>query len=380
MTRVIVLGCGRIGRTIARDLASDFEVTAVDHEAAALDSAFADTAVRTLQSDLSNPDSIRAIVEGSDIVVGALPGAMGYRSLEAVLRAGKPVADISFFPEDPFELDGLARDAGVAAVVDMGLAPGMSNAILGRHFAEWARVDSFECLVGGLPAERVWPFEYKAPFSPADVIEEYLRPARFVEGGAPVVRPALSDPERVYFEGVGTLEAFNTDGLRTLTRTYGVPNMREKTLRYPGHCELMRVFRESGFFGTEPLILGASRVRPIDLTSRLLFDRWALKEGEEEFTVMRVTVSGRTAADVEETRVWNLLDRYDRPSGTTSMARTTGYACAAAVHLLARGRVRGPGIVPPERLGEDRDCFRLLLDYQRARGVRYESTAAVPPR
>lgn len=371
MPRVIVLGCGRIGRAIARDLATTFDVTAVDGNPDALE---AGGAVQTLRADLSDPDAIRALVKNHDIVVGALPGAMGYRSLEAVLRAGKPAVDISFFPEDPFQLDLLAREMGVAAVVDMGLAPGMSNAILGHHMAESAEVKIFECLVGGLPVERVWPFEYKAPFSPADVIEEYLRPARYVEGGLPVVRPALSDPQLVYFEGVGTLEAFNTDGLRTLTRSYRVPSMREKTLRYPGHANLMRVFRECGFFGREPLTIGKSRIRPLDLTSRLLFGRWALGEGEEEFTVMRVTVIGPAPDGGEHTHVWNLLDRYDRRTGTSSMARTTGYACAAAVQLLAEGRLRGPGILPPEVLGEDPDCFRFLLAYQKTRGVRYHET------
>jgi len=101
--------------------------------------------------------------------------------------------------------------------------------------------------VGGLPIVRQWPYEYKAVFSPLDVIEEYTRTARFVENGRVVTRPALTDLERVDFEGVGTLEAFNTDGLRTLIQTIPAPNMKEKTLRYPGTRN--RIFQPGAYQG-----------------------------------------------------------------------------------------------------------------------------------
>ena len=126
--------------------------------------------------------------------------------------------------------------------------------------------------MGGLPVERNWPWEYKAGFAPADVIEEYVRPARQVENGEVVVHEALSEPELVHFEGLGSLEAFHTDGLRSLTETLGdIPNIREKTLRYPGHIERMRALREAGFFSTEEIEVKGVRIRPLDVTSALLF-------------------------------------------------------------------------------------------------------------
>ena len=144
------------------------------------------------------------------------------------------------------------RQRGVTAVVDCGVAPGLSNMMLGYHASQGA-VSSYRCLVGGLPVKRTWPWQYKAPFSPVDVLEEYTRPARLVEGGCIVTRPALSEPELVDLDPVGTLEAFNTDGLRSLLVTMRqVPDMVEKTLRYPGHIDYIRVLRESGFLGTEP--------------------------------------------------------------------------------------------------------------------------------
>ena len=113
----------------------------------------------------------------------AVPGFMGYKTLEAVITAGKHVVDISFFPEDALELDALAKEKGVTVITDCGVAPGMSNFILGRYNAEM-NVTAFECYVGGLPKERKPPFEYKAPFSPVDVIQEYIRPGKIGREGS----------------------------------------------------------------------------------------------------------------------------------------------------------------------------------------------------
>ena len=248
MKKVVVLGAGLVGKEVARDLSMDFEVTSVDSQQDNLTWAFEGTPVLTWVADLSDPATIQEVVEPADIVVGALPGSLGRFVLENVIEAGKDVVDIAFFPEDPFELDQLARDKGVTAIVDFGVAPGMSNLFMGYHNAQMRHVEKFDCMVGGLPVIRDWPFEYKAGFSPADVVEEYTRPARYVDHGRMVTRPALSDPELVRFDGVGALEALNTDGLRTLATTMNAPYMKEKTLRYPGHGRFMEALRMVGFF------------------------------------------------------------------------------------------------------------------------------------
>jgi saccharopine dehydrogenase-like NADP-dependent oxidoreductase len=375
--KVVVLGGGRVGAAIARDLArgGEFEVTVVDASEAALAS-LAAGGLAVLRADLTAAGEVRRVVAGQDLVVGAVPGHMGFATLREVLSCGRPVVDISFFPEDPFELDALARERGVPALVDFGIAPGCSNLVLGRMVSELAPVERFLCLVGGLPAVRRWPWEYKAGFSPADVLEEYTRPARFVEGGRLVTAPALSDPELVDFPGVGTLEAFNTDGLRTLISTVEVPYMVEKTLRYPGHIEKIRVLRESGFLSPEPIAVAGQRVRPLDLASRLLFPLWKLEEGEEDLTVMRVVVTGTDGAR-KVRRTFELLDRLDRASGTSSMARTTGYTCTAGVRLLARGSYAGPGIAPPEFVGREASCYAFVMRELAGRGVVFRESTEV---
>jgi lysine 6-dehydrogenase len=246
--------------------------------------------------------------------------------------------------------------------------------VLGYHAPRMA-VESFRCLVGGLPAVRTWPWQYKAPFSPIDVLEEYTRPARLVEHGEIITRPALSEPEMVEIAQIGTLEAFNTDGLRSLLTTMrDIPNMVEKTLRYPGHIDLVRALRESGFLGREPITAGGIQVRPVDVTAALLFQQWRLGRGESEFTAMEISVRGQEGGQ-PRTYVYRLLDRTDERTGASSMARTTGYTCTAAARLVLEGQFTRRGICPPEYVGADGRCFEHVLAVLAARGVRVERSA-----
>lgn len=372
---VIVLGAGRVGRAIALDLAADpaFDVTVVDRSADAL-ARMEGHSLRALQADLSDAAQLREALQGQDLAVGAVPGFMGFETLQRVLEASLDVVDISFFAEDAYRLDALARERGRTALVDCGVAPGCSNLILGRLETRLERVARFECLVGGLPVERRWPWEYKAPFSPVDVLEEYTRPARFRRRGREVTLPALSEVELVDFPGFGTLEAFNTDGLRTVLRNSDAETLVEKTLRYPGHADRMRALRDAGFFDPHPVEVDGEVVRPLSVSARLLFDAWRYEPGEEDVTLMRITVEGTDEEGRPVRHVFQLMDRYDRSTATSSMARTTGYTCTALVRLVANGRFREPGVFPPEMVGRRSDCFDFVLSELGKRGVRFEHT------
>jgi saccharopine dehydrogenase-like NADP-dependent oxidoreductase len=373
---VVVLGAGLVGGPMALDLALDENilVTVVDKEPSALEQiASSDPRIAIVNADLSSPQEVAALVSESDLVLSAVPGYLGFETLKAVIATGKHVVDIAFFPENPFDLDGLAKHHGVVAIVDCGVAPGMSNVLIGHATRLLERVDTVLIYVGGLPEIREWPYEYKAGFSPIDVIEEYTRPARYVENGQLVVRPALSDPELVHFPKVGTLEAANTDGLRTLVQTIDAPNLKEKTLRYPGHIEKMLVLSETGFLDKDPIEVEGSSVRPIDVTTKLLFPKWKLEPGDVDITVLRVIVEGE-ATGRRKRYTYELFDRYDEPSGVHSMARTTGYTATMAVRLLAQGLYTTPGITPPEYLGRNDACVSFLLDGLRERGVEYTET------
>lgn len=373
LKKIVVLGAGLVGGAIAADLSTQYDVTAADANAGALDRIKAKYGLNTIQADLSDASTLQKVVKDFDLVIGALPGFLGFEALKNVLLAGKNAVDISFFPEDPFLLDELAKQQGVTAVVDCGVAPGMGNIILGHHHQQM-KVDRFRCLVGGLPQVREWPWEYKAVFSPIDVIEEYIRPARYVEGGRMVVREALSDPELLHFENIGTLEAFNSDGLRSLIHTMpDIPDMIEKTLRYPGCIEYLRVLREAGFFSYDTVEVNGQKIRPVDLTARLLFPKWKLKPGEGDFTVMRIIVAG-IENGAPKTYTYDLLDRYDPVNDVISMARTTGYTCTAVANLVLSGQFDRKGICPPEYVGETAGNFQFVLDYLKARNVLYNRT------
>ena len=370
MKKVIVLGAGLVGKVMAADLANAFDVTAVDISEEALKEV-STLGIKTQKLDFSNVQQLADTIKPFDLVVGAVPGFLGFQTVKTVIEAGKSMVDISFFPEDPFLLDELAKKHGVTVVTDCGVAPGMGNIILGYHNKCMA-IHTYECLVGGLPLVREWPYEYKAVFSPIDVIEEYIRPARYVQNGALVVKEALSDPELVHFDGVGTLESWNSDGLRSLIKTMpNIPNMIEKTLRYPGCIEYLRVLRETGLFSYETIDVKGVKVRPVDVLAKLLFPKWKLKPGEEEFTVMRIVMEGEENGK-EKRYQYNLLDRT--LNGTLSMARTTGYTCTAAVHLVADGLYTRKGISPPEFLGEEEKHFQFVRSYLADRGVQYKVT------
>jgi saccharopine dehydrogenase-like NADP-dependent oxidoreductase len=369
MSRIVVLGGGLVGRVMALDLArdKDLQVTVGDRDERTL-ARLRGEGLATIPLDLTDDAAVRRAIADADVVVGSAPGHMGYRLLRLVIEAGKPYADIAFMPEEFLELDSLARERGVTAVVDCGVAPGLSNLLCGRAEQQLEKVERMLILVGGLPKRRVWPYDYRIVFSAVDVIEEYTRPARWVEHGEVVTKAALTDLELVDLPRVGTVEAFNTDGLRSLARTLHAPFMKEKTLRWPGHVEKMRMLRETGFFSQQPIEVGGVRVRPFDVTTKLLFDAWKLPEGDLDLTVMRVEASG-TVGSARKTYTWDLYDEADPKSGYHSMARTTGFPCAIVARMLARGELKRPGVQPPERLADDDRFFERMMEELRARGV-----------
>jgi saccharopine dehydrogenase-like NADP-dependent oxidoreductase len=371
--RAIVLGAGMVGSAMAEDLAADraYEVTVADVRPDVLARRPTASGLRALTADLGDPDVVRKLVSDFDLVLGALPSSLGLKTLRAVIEARKPYVDISFMAEDGTELSGLARELGVTAVIDCGVAPGVSNMIAGWGASQLDVCERLDICVGGLPVERRWPYEYKAGFSPIDVIEEYTRPARIVEKGRLVVREALSEPELLDFAGIGTLEAFNTDGLRSLVQTLsGVPDMRERTLRYPGHIALMRVLRETGFFSKEPVPVRGLTVRPLDVTAALLFPKWTFGEGEADLTVMRVVVEGLRGK--ERVRISaDLLDRYDPRTGLRSMSRTTAFPAAIMARMVAEGRFSRKGVFPPEIPAREPGLLDRMLAELERRGVHY---------
>jgi lysine 6-dehydrogenase len=373
--KAIVLGAGMVGSVMAADLCKDFEVTIADLREQNLRAAQeraqrAGGSIRVQMADLSDPAMIARLVAPFDIVLGALSSRIGLGALEAVIDAGKNYCDISFMAEDALALSERAQKRGVTAVVDMGVAPGMSNLLAGYEASRMETCTDIEIYVGGLPRERSWPFQYKAGFAPSDVLEEYTRPTRLVEHGEVVVRPALTEPELMDFAGLGTLEAVNTDGLRSLAFTMKSPFMKEKTLRYPGHYELMRVLKAMGLFSKQPIEVNGQKVVPLEVVSALMFPMWTYQPGEEDLTVMRIINRGTRGG--QPVRVhWDILDYYDKTTQATSMSRTTAMPCTIMARMIADGTFRKPGVITPELIGPNTKVVERMLSELKSRGIVY---------
>ena len=378
MKNIIVLGAGMVGSAMAIDLTKKHKVTLTDLSQDALKKARVKCdLLKTQLLDVTNKDLLQGTIKQHDLVVCAVPGFLGFETLKAIIESEMNVIDISFFPENSLELDQLAKEKNVTAIVDCGVAPGMDNIILG-YYNEKMKLTDFECLVGGLPKVKKWPFCYKAPFSPIDVIEEYTRPARYVENSEMITREPLTDCEYIEFDKVGTLESFNSDGLRSIIFTMPhIPNMKEKTLRYPGHVEYIRVLKEAGFFDTSTIEVGGNPISPLDFTSKILFNEWKLGENEEELTVMRVTVKGTNKEGQVEEIIYTLHDEYCPATKTSSMARTTGYTATAAANLFLEGLFSEKGVFPPELVGKHEACFNYFMEYLRERNIHYVKNSRI---
>lgn len=365
MKKIIVLGAGLVGGVMAEDLSKNHEVTSVDISQKNLDKLKSNN-IKKICLDISKSKALKNVIKDFDLVIGAVPGFMGYKMMQDVIEAKKNIVDISFYPEDPFGLDELAKKNNVVAVMDCGVAPGMGNVIFGHHDRSM-KISDYECLVGGLPVKREWPYEYQAVFSPIDVIEEYIRPARYIQNKKLIIKEALSETELIEFEEIGTLESWNSDGLRSLIKTMPhVPNMIEKTLRYPGCVEYLKVLRASGFFSYEEIEVNGTKIKPIDVTSKLLFPKWEMKDGDKDFTIMRIIIKGEENGNQVKYQ-YNLLDRYE--DNTISMARTTGFTCTAVANLVLDKKYKKTGISPPEYLGEH---FEFIRNYLSERNVIYK--------
>lgn len=378
MKKIIILGSGMVGSAMALDMAKKHEVTVADKNPQALKKLNARLSeIKTIPLDVTDKEKLHRTITKYDMVICAVPGFLGFETLKAIIEAEMNVIDISFFPEDALELVELAKKKGITAIVDCGVAPGLDNIILG-YYNEKMKLTDFECYVGGLPKIKKWPFCYKAPFSPIDVIEEYTRPARYVENGNLITREPLTDCEYMEFENVGTLEAFNTDGLRSIIYTMPhIPNKKEKTLRYPGHVEYVKVLQESGFFNEKKIKIDeTTSVSPLDFTSKILFNEWKLGDTEEEITVMRVIVKGKNEAGKTETVTYDLYDTYCPETKVSSMARTTGYTATAAANMFLDGVFTEKGVFPPELVGKHQACFDYFMKYLKQRDIQITKTVS----
>ena len=382
--KVIVLGCGNIGSIIAQDLAenlngAEITVSLRDKERAKAAASRIEGANWTTINAKDYPKLVEVVGE-FDLIIGALPSEYGYQSMRAAAEAGVNMVDISTPSEDPLQLDNMAKEAGITIIPDCGVAPGLTNMLVGYSASRLDVMRKAYIMTGSIPEHPLPPMGWELStfwerwVSKAEaVIEFYLMDVSIVDGGRIVHVPTLSGLEELDFPGVGKLEAFYTGGLRTMIGSYpGVSSMWEKTLRYPGNVEGIKLLRELGFFDEKTVMVGDMQVSPRTVSARIL-ERSLKKPIVEDILAMRVEVIGEKGG--REVRMsYHLLDRFDRVKGVSAMARMTGYPAAVAARKLAQGEIKEKGVVPPERIGEKETLFKSLLSDLRRKGVKVEET------
>ena len=373
--KVLILGCGNIGSVAAEDLAkslSSIQVVVADkNETRAKEVAerIGKGNVSWIQLDATNPSKLANALKDFDLVMGFLPGKLGYCLTKACIDAGKDLVDVSYMSENPLALTDNAIKANVTIAPDCGLAPGISNILVGHAAAELDKVQTAHIMVGGLPEKPVPPLDYVITWSPENLIDEYMRKARIVKEGKIIEVEALSGLEEIEFPEFGKLEAFYTDGLRTLPQTItDAYDMWEKTLRYPGHAEKIKLLKTLGFFEEEQIDVEGVSVSPRKLTVKLLEQK--LRKPEiKDIVALEVEVSG--VKNGRQTRyVYHLLDHYDEKRGITAMARTTAYSASIIAQFILKKALKEKGVVPTEKIGKNNALFQLFLGELKKRGIR----------
>ena len=355
---IAVIGTGMVGRLIAVELSKKYQIYAIDNNTTNLNILKKLNSKITIKKiDVKNEDFLEPL-EDTELIVNCVPGFMGFETSKKILEK-KTCVDISFMPEDCNDLKTVAEKAKTALYPDVGVAPGLSNMIIGNLISK-NKFKEIRIMVGGLPIEKNPPWNYKAPFSPIDVIEEYTRPARIKKNGNIETEEALTGLIKFEFEGVGKLEAFLTDGLRTLLTTdmtKNIPTLLEYTIRYPGHSEMISELIEKGKLNDTLKSHNGEIISQREITTKELFKEWKLTENDKEFTLLIIT-----ANTAEENEISCIV--YDEwRNGWSSMSRTTGLTACAITNLIIDKKLTKTGIITPEELGTNQEYFDYIINY-----------------
>ncbi len=342
--KVLILGSGMQGRVVAQELARfGNDITVIDIDRKKL-SQLKISGIKKLQFDIQDKKKLIELMSNFDLVVGALPARFGFYSMECALYAGVDMVDMSYSEIDPFLLDKDAKKSRLKIVPDAGFAPGLSNILVGETVSEMKGIENLKIMVGGIPKDPIPPFNYSITWSVQDLIEEYERPARIRKNFKTIKVPALSGTEEFFIPGVGRLECFYTDGLRTLLKTIPeIKNMEEKTIRYPGHARIFKTLIDCGFFSDEKIRMDKNEITCRDFTLNFLKDK--LSTGRAyDLTILLIELKGRNSI-----RKYRCIDYYDRENHITSMARMTAYTCVMIARCIKE--YPGFGVIAQEYLG-----------------------------
>jgi lysine 6-dehydrogenase len=372
--KFLVVGAGMMGSAAAYDMARQPDVHAVTladadlkrarEVAARINHIHGDRKVKAIALDASNEKSAAHAMKGHDATLSAVPYFLNLGLAKAAIEARCHFADLggnNTVVRQELALSAKAEKRGVAIAPDCGLSPGMAS-ILGGELVNrlGGRADALRLYVGGLPERPVPPFHYQLVFSVEGLINEYVEPARILRKGKLVTIEPLTEPEEFRMDGFPPLVAFQTSGgTSTLPESFEgrVGECFEKTLRYPGHFDLLCELKALGLFSGEKMKIGNAQIAPRDLMSKVFEGKFASKgpdvcimrlEAHESVRTpgVRGLLGGRLKGRVA---TFTLVDHYDPKTDMSAMMRTTAFPASIVTQMLASGAISKRGAVLQER-------------------------------
>ena len=357
--KLLVIGAGMMGSAAAYDMARQAQVESVtlaDSDTKRLNDAVARVnklaggkKVKAESVDASNPKKAAKLMKGHDGVLSAVPYFYNLGLAKAAIDSRCHFADLggnNVVVRKTLELSKQAAKKDVGLAPDCGLSPGMAS-ILGGELVRrvGGKADALKIYVGGLPLKPKAPFNYQLVFSVEGLINEYCEPARILRKGKLITIDPLSEIEDFNIEGWPELEAFHTSGgTSTMPETFGknVGECFEKTIRYKGHCAMIRSLYDFGFFSSEKRKIGKAEITPRQMTTSLFLEKFA--DDAPEATILRVEAhaKGQIAS-------FTLVDKTDPKTKLTSMMRTTAWPASIVLQMMASGEISKRGDVLQER-------------------------------
>jgi len=356
---MLVLGAGLQGSACAYDLLQNPDVKQVriadlhvEHLPEFLKPYSGERLIPT-PLDVRDHEAVRALFREADAVMSAIPYYFNGDLAKIAAEVGTNFCDLGGNTEivlQQKQLDAQAKAKNVTIIPDCGLAPGMVNILAEYGIKNLDSVDSVKIFVGGLPQNPEPPLNYQIVYSLEGVLDYYTTLSWVLRDSKKQQVVALSEREPVIFDApVGKLEAFHTaGGLSDMASRYEgkIPTMEYKTLRYPGHAEIMEAIRELGFLGLDPVDVKGTKIVPRDLAVAVMGKKLTKPKGLD-LVALRVVVTG-TKNGAPKTLGWELVDHYDEAHGISAMMRTTGYSLSITGQLQARGDIKPAGVFTPD--------------------------------
>ena len=360
--RYAVLGAGRQGTACAYDMIkcgdadsvvmADLSIEVAQAAAARVNELLDTDKAVAVELDVTDLDAVRAVLEGVDAFLSAVPYYFNVGITRAAVQAGASMCDLggnTDLVREQLGFDARAKAAGISIVPDCGQVPGMGTSLMVYAMSLLDEPEEVFMWDGGLPQEPRPPFDYLLTFNIAGLTNEYAESPIFLRDGRPTLVPTMDELEELEFPPpVGRLEAFTTGGgVSTMPWTYEgqLKTLQNKTVRYPGHFDQLRAFYDLGLWSLEPVQVGDQEVVPRDLFHALFLPLVTYSD-DKDVVVIRIQATGRQEGKLAEV-VLDLMDFYDEETGFTAMERTTGWDGAIVAGMMARGQTPR-GAVPVE--------------------------------